>query len=86
MAPLNQLLFTRIQYAARVARFRKDLPAELAEQFGETACRDRELRGGRWPARAVLGEREYEEEIQTRTRLSAALDPELAASACSATV
>lgn len=39
--------------------------------FGEAGCRDRELRGGRWPARAVLGEREYEEEIQARASLSA---------------
>ena len=72
---MNELIFTRVQYAARVARMRKDLPAGSAGRFGETACRDREAKGGRWPARAILGEREYEEEVRTRAGGTAAADP-----------
>lgn len=69
---MQQVLFTRVQYSARVARILKSLPAEQALKQGEIACRARESSGAAWPATAVVGEREYSDELHARLQASGA--------------
>jgi hypothetical protein len=74
---MKELAFTREQYAARIARSRKDLPPGDALAAGEAACGERDAKGGHWPIRVILPSKRTTKR-SSLARMRRASDPRIA--------